>query len=133
MATTVAVLYFDLPLTGSIPLLSGCALLYMLVTLGVGLLASTVSQTQQQAMFTVWFFLVFGILMSGFFFPIDNMPRGIQYLTYANPLRYMMSIVRGIFLKGSTLPDVLPDLVPLAVLGVLIFSAAVLRFRKRVG
>jgi len=97
------------------------------------LLASTVSQTQQQAMFTVWFFLVFGILMSGFFFPIENMPVWVQKLTIVNPMRYIMKIIRGIFLKGSTFGDVLPDLLPLAALGMVIFSAAVLRFRKRLG
>ena len=133
LATTVAVFWFKLPLVGSIPLLATAALVYLLVTLGVGLLASTVSQTQQQAMFTVWFFLVFGIIMSGFFFPISNMPDWAQKLTYLNPLRYILSMVRGIFLKGSTLKDVLPDLLPLLGLGVVIFSTAVLRFRKRLG
>jgi len=133
IATTIAVLLFKLPLEGSFLLLAGCMLIYLLVTLGGGLLASTVSQTQQQAMFTIWFFLVFGFIMSGFFFPIRNMPAWAQYLTYINPLRYMMDIVRGIFLKGSTLTDLLPHLLPLFALGVLMFSAAILRFRKRLG
>ena len=82
--TTIAVLYFKLPLIGSLWLLILASFLYLLVTLGTGLLASTVSQTQQQAMFTVWFFLVFGILMSGFFYPVENMPRGIYLLTFLN-------------------------------------------------
>ena len=133
LATGVAVFWFKLPLVGSVGLLTLCALVYFSVTLGIGLLASTVSQTQQQAMFTVWFFLVFGILMSGFFFPIENMPGWVQKLTLVNPMRYIMKIVRGIFLKGSTFGDVLPDLAPLAGLGLVIFTAAVVRFRKRVG
>jgi ABC-2 type transport system permease protein len=133
LATTIAVLWFRIPLEGSIPLLALCALVYLLVTLGGGLLASTVSSTQQQAMFTMWFFLVFGILLSGFFYPIENMPRAIQVLTYANPLRYMMSMVRGIFLRGAGLRDLAPDLLRLAAIGVFTFAVAVVRFRKRVG
>ncbi len=129
--TVVAVLWFRLPLTGPIWLLAASALIYLLVTLGGGLLASTVSSTQQQAMFSVWFALVFGILMSGFFFPIENMPKTVQPLTYLNPMRYFISIVRGIFLKGSTFVDVLPDLATLFALGAVVFTTAVLRFRKR--
>ena len=131
VATTFAVFWFHLPLIGSIPLLALAALIYLLVTLGAGLLASTVSSTQQQAMFTVWFFLVFGILTSGFFFPIDNMPRFVQLLTYANPLRYFMTIVRGVFLKGVMFGDIADELAGMTILGVLMFSGAVLRFRKR--
>jgi len=131
-ATIVAILWFRLPFEGSAALLAGCALVYLLVTLGIGLLASTVSATQQQAMFTLWFFLVFGIIMSGFFFPIENMPAEIRWLTYANPLRYMMSIVRNIFLRGSGVADVGPDLARLGAIGVLTFAAAVLRFQKKI-
>ena len=131
-ATTIAALWFKLPLVGSVFLLAGSAMIFLLVTLGIGLLASTVSQTQQQAMFTVWFFLVFGILTSGFFYPVENMPRWIQILTYVNPLRYFVAVIRGIFLKGSTLADLYPHLVPLAILGVVTFSTAVFRFRKTV-
>ncbi|MBI5060646.1 ABC transporter permease [candidate division KSB1 bacterium] len=131
IAATVAVWWFDLPFVGSVSLLAFCSLCYLLVTLGGGLLASTVSHTQQQAMFTVWFFLVFGILTSGFFYPIENMPKWIQYLTYANPMRYFMAILRAIFLKGAQFSDVLPNLLPLAALGVITFSTAILRFRRR--
>ncbi|MCB2200472.1 ABC transporter permease [bacterium] len=131
-ATVVAVLWFKIPIAGSLWLLTGSSLVYLVVTLGSGILASTVSRTQQQAMFTVWFFLVFGILMSGFFYPIENMPMAMQWLTYLNPLRYFLSIVRGLFLKGITLSDSLPDLIPMALLGIIIFGAAILRFRKTV-
>jgi len=130
-ATLIAVFYFKLPLVGSLGLLAFTSLLYLMVTLGTGLLASTVSHTQQQAMFTVWFALVFGILMSGFFFPVDNMPRGIYLLTYLNPLRHFVEIVRGIFLKGASARDILPQMLWLGGIGATIFGAAILRFRKR--
>ena len=133
LATTIAVFAFRLPLAGSLPVFALGAAVYLLVTLGIGLLASTVSSTQQQAMFAVWFFLVFGILMSGFFYPIDNMPAWARELTRVNPLRYMMNIVRGVFLKGAGFADLRQDLAVLAGLGLTVFSAAVLRFRKRSG
>ncbi len=132
IATTFAVFWFHIPIRGSILLFAVSALLYLLVTLGIGLLASTVSQTQQQAMFTIWFFLVFGILLSGFFFPVQNMPVEIQYLTYLNPMRYIMNIVRSIFLRGSTFADMQSDILGLGILGVTVFSAAVIRMQKRV-
>lgn len=131
LATTVAVLWFAVPLAGSLPLLAAASFVYLLVTLGGGLLASTVSQTQQQAMFTVWFFLVFGIMTSGFFYPIENMPPWIYVLTYLNPMRYFMSVIRGIFLKGATVIDLLPDLLPLLLIGILTLTVAALRFKKR--
>ncbi len=130
-ATVVAVLWFRLPLTGSIGLLASGMLLYLLVTLGIGLLASTVSRTQQQAMFTVWFFLVFGILLSGFFVPVENMPDWLRWLTRLNPMRYSMEIVRAVFLKGAGFADAITQLEALLVLGVGVFGLAVLRFRKR--
>ncbi len=131
VATTVAVLWFKLPLVGSIALLAFCSLCYLLVTLSSGLLASTVSHTQQQAMLTVWFGLVFCILTSGFFYPIENMPKWIQVLTYVNPMRYFMAILRGLFLKGSTLVDVMPNLIPLVSMGAVVFVIAVIRFRHK--
>ncbi|MBD3336133.1 MAG: ABC transporter permease subunit [Candidatus Eisenbacteria bacterium] len=130
-ATAVAVLWFDLPLRGSWVLLAAGAAIYLLVTLGIGLLASTLSATQQQAMFTVWFVLVFGILMSGFFYPLESMPIWAQRLTWINPLRFMMNIVRGIFLKGSQFSDLWRDFAVLTAMGTAAFSIAVLRFSKR--
>jgi ABC-2 type transport system permease protein len=129
--TALGVLWFHLPINGSLVLLAGCMAAYLLVTLGVGLLASTVSSTQQQAMFTVWFFLIFGILMSGFFFPIANMPAWARLLTFANPMRYIMAIVRGIFLKGAGVVDLWPQIAALAAIGVGIFAAAVRSFAKQ--
>lgn len=131
ISTALGVLWFHLPLNGSLVLLAGCMAAYLLVTLGVGLLASTVSSTQQQAMFTVWFFLIFGILMSGFFYPIANMPRWAQLLTYANPMRYIMTIVRGVFLKGAGAGDLWTQIVALAGIGVVVFTGAVRNFAKQ--
>ncbi|MBZ0265736.1 ABC transporter permease [bacterium] len=131
-ATLFAVLYFKLPFTGSILLLFLGALLYIMVTLSVGVFASAVSRTQQQAMFTVWFFLVYGILTSGFFYPLENMPAFVQYLTYINPLRYFLPILRGLFLKGVGFFDIWDEYAALLTLGILFFSAAVIRFKKTV-
>ncbi|MFO7653836.1 MAG: ABC transporter permease [Candidatus Krumholzibacteriia bacterium] len=132
-AGTIAVLWFRVPLEGSLFLLAVAALAYLLVTLGMGLLASVVSTTQQQAMFTVWFFLVFSILMSGFFFPVENMPGWAQALTLANPMRWILEIVRGVFLKGAGFADLWPQLATLSVMGVAVFLAAALQFGRRLG
>ncbi|MDD5088817.1 MAG: ABC transporter permease [bacterium] len=131
-ATTVAVVWFNVPVVGSLALFALCAMIYLLVTLGGGLLASTVSETQQQAMLVVWFFLMFGIMTSGVFYPIENMPRWIYYLTFLNPMRFFMAITRGIFLKGAELADIVPNLIPLFIIGVVTFTAAVQRFQKRI-
>ena len=130
VALPLALLWFGLTLAGSALLLFGCALVYLIVTLGGGLLASTVSRTQQQAMFTIWFFTVFGILTSGFFYPVENMPRAVYYLTYANPLRFFMVITRGVFLKNMSPADALPSLIPLFIIGIVTLIFAVRRFRK---
>lgn len=131
VSTTLAILWFRLPVNGSMVLLAGCMGAYLLVTLGVGLLASSVSSTQQAAMFTVWFFLVISILMSGFFYPVANMPTWAQWLTYANPMRYIMDIVRGVFIRGSGAADLWPQISALAGLGILVFTAAVRNFSKQ--
>ncbi|MBM3328661.1 MAG: ABC transporter permease [Calditrichaeota bacterium] len=131
LAAVVAILWFKLRFAGSVLNLALASAVYLLVTLGSGLLVSTAARTQQQAMLTIWFFLVFGILMSGFFFPVENMPENIRLLTYLNPLRYFMAIVRGIFLKGTSLVEMLPDLVPLSAIGLAVFTLAVVRFGRK--
>jgi ABC-2 type transport system permease protein len=130
LATVFARLWFGVPLAGSPLVLLLGALLYLLVTLGLGLLASAVSNTQQQAMFTVWFFLIFTILLSGFFFPVENMPGWARALTYLNPMRFFLEIVRGIFLRGSGLADLAGQLLILLVMGVVSFAGAVILFRR---
>jgi ABC-2 type transport system permease protein len=93
---------------------------------------STVTKTQQQAMFIAWFFMIFAILTSGFFTPISNMPQSVQYLTYINPLRYFMIIVRGIMMKGAGADILYPQIFALLGFGLVIFSMSWMRFSKRV-
>ena len=100
-------------------------------TMGIGLFISTISATQQQAMMMTFFFIQPSFLLSGFVFPIANMPVIVQWLTYVNPFRYILEIIRGIFLKGVGLEVLWPQYVSLAFLGLAVFAAAVLRFHKR--
>jgi ABC-2 type transport system permease protein len=105
-----------------------------MTTLGLGLLVSTLSRTQQQAMITSAFFVMFPMnFLSGFIFPIENMPELIQYLTYLLPPRYFFVILRGLFLKGVGLDQLWDEVVILSVMGVAILALSVLRFRKKLG
>lgn len=126
-----ALYWFDVPLAGSVLDLFLATCLFLLSTLGIGLFISTVSKTQQQAMMTTFFFILPFFMLSGFVFPIANMPEVVQWLTYLNPLRYFLVIIRGIFLKGVGLHILWPQYVALAVLGIMVFTGAVGRFRKR--
>ncbi|NOX36878.1 MAG: ABC transporter permease [Calditrichaeota bacterium] len=129
----VAQWIFRVQMHGSYPLLGAIAFIYLFTTLGLGIFISTFTQTQQQAMFVAWFFMVFMILMSGFFIPIPNMPELLQTLTYLNPMRYMMFVIRDIFQKGSSWVYLLPDIGALTGFGLLIFLASILKFSKRIG
>lgn len=130
LVTVVGVFWFGVPIHGSLLLLFFATALYLMTTLGVGLLISTVSQTQQQAMMSAFFFYFPAVLLSGFMFPIANMPAVIQWLTYLNPLRYFLVVVRGIFLKGVG-PEILwPEMLALAVLGLALLWLAASRFKK---
>src|SRR5208283_4060599 len=100
-------------------------------TLGAGIFISTISRTQQQAMMTTFLFFQPFFLLSGFAFPIRNMPEPVQYVTYLNPVRYFIEIVRGLFLKGSGVSVLWPQMVALAVFGVVILTLSAMRFRKR--
>jgi drug efflux transport system permease protein len=132
LVTAVAVFWFEVPLRGSFVLLLAMSLLYVVCTLALGLFISTISDTQQQAMMTAtFFFLTPMIYLSGFIFPIENMPRVIQYATYLIPLRYFLVIVRGIFLKGVGLETLWPQAVALAGWGLAILTLATLRSSKR--
>jgi ABC-2 type transport system permease protein len=102
-----------------------------MTTLGVGLFVSTISRTQQQAVMGSFFFFTPAFMLSGFAFPIRNMPLAVQCLSYLNPVRYFMSIVRGIFLKGTGIPVLWPQMLALFVYGTLILGASALRFHKR--
>jgi ABC-2 type transport system permease protein len=130
LITTAGVFWFDVPIRGNLLWLLFSTGLYLMSTLGVGLLISTVSRTQQQAMMTTFFYVFPAMLFSGFAFPIANMPRVIQWLSLLDPLRYFLIILRGIFLKGLG-PNVLwPQMVALAILGATTLWLAVKRFRK---
>jgi ABC-2 type transport system permease protein len=131
MVTLVALYWFEVPLAGSVFALFWATCLFLLSTLGTGLFISTVSKTQQQAMMTTFFFILPFFMLSGFVFPIANMPTVVQWLTYLNPLRYFLVIIRGIFLKGVGLDILWPQYAALAVLGIAVFAGAVGRFRKR--
>jgi ABC-2 type transport system permease protein len=130
LVTAVALLIFHVPFRGSPLLLLACSILYLMTTLGAGLLLSTVSATQQQAMMANFFFSTPAFMLSGFAFPIRNMPVAVQYLTYLNPLRYFIDIVRGLFLKGAGFDVLWPQMAALAVFGTGVLGLAVLRFRK---
>ncbi len=130
LITVVSLVWFGIPIRGSVLLLLGAAALYIMTSLGVGLLISTVSETQQQAMMSTFFFYFPAVLLSGFMFPIANMPPVIQWFTYLNPLRYFLVIIRGIFLKGVGLNILWPQTVVLAVMGVITLWLASRRFHK---
>lgn len=130
LITVVGVFWFGVPVRGSLLLLFGATLLYLMTTLGIGLLISTVSRTQQQAMMTTFFFYFPAVLLSGFMFPVANMPEAIQWLTYLNPLRYFLVIIRGLFLKGVGVSVLWPPMLALAVMGVLTLRIATGRFHK---
>jgi ABC-2 type transport system permease protein len=128
----VAVFWFRVPLLGSFWLLFGLTLVFLLSTLGLGLFVSTISENQQQAMMTAtFFFLTPMIYLSGFVFPIENMPAAIQPFTYLIPLRYYLVIVRGIFLKGVGLEVLWPQALALLAWGLAILGLATLRSTKR--
>lgn len=130
LVATVGVLWFDLPFRGSLMLLFAGSALFLSTALGIGLLISTVSRTQQQAMLTMFLFFMPAVLLSGFLFPIANMPPAARVLTYLNPLRYYLVILQGIFLKGVGVRVLWPQLAALLLLGGATLTFAARRFRK---
>jgi ABC-2 type transport system permease protein len=134
LVLVVAIYWFEVPMRGSVALLFGMCLVYLLSTLGLGLFVSSISNTQQQAMMTtIFFFLMPMIYLSGFIFPIENMPGWIQPLTYLIPLRYFLVIVRGIFLKGIGLETLWPQALALFMWGSIVLALATFRSSKRLG
>jgi ABC-2 type transport system permease protein len=132
VALFLGITWFHIPFIGSWALLYLLAFIYLFTSLGVGMFISTISSSQQQAMFFTWFFAIFAIMTSGFFTPIGNMPEVLQYLTYLNPLRYFMKIVRAIMMKGAGLDVLYPELIAMIIFGLVLFTFSVLRFSKRV-
>ena len=132
LVLVVAIYWFNVPMRGSLGLLFAMSVIYLLTTLGLGLFVSTISATQQQAMMTTtFFFLTPMIYLSGFIFPIENMPAWIQPATYLIPLRYFLVILRGIFLKGVGLETFWPQALALLAWGLGILLLATLRSSKR--
>jgi len=123
--------WFGVPLHGSVALLFALAAVFILTSLGLGLLVSTVSQTQQQALLATFFLVMPSVLLSGFFFPVENMPWIIEQASYLIPFRYFLEVTRGIFLKGVGLSVLWPQVVTLTAFGVALFAAGALSFRKR--
>ena len=126
-----AQILFHIPIRGNFFTLLSLTFLFLTVCLGIGLLASTVAQNQQQASQIIMFFIAPSILLSGFIFPRETMPHFVFYLSHLIPLTYYVIIVRGIVLKGLGLFDLWNQVIPLALLAVFILSHSVLRFRKR--
>jgi ABC-2 type transport system permease protein len=133
LISLVGTLVFNVPVRGSLGLLFLATTLFLMSSLGIGLLISTVSRTQQQAMMTAFFVIFPAMLLSGFAFPIENMPVAVQWLTLLNPLRFYMVIIRGIFLKGVGFGILWPQLAALTAIGLAVMLVAVERFRKTVG
>jgi ABC-2 type transport system permease protein len=131
LVVAAALVVFHVPFRGSFLLLLGSSVLFLLTTLGAGLFISTVSRTQQQAMMATFLFFQPFFLLSGFAFPIRNMPLAVQYLTFLNPVRYFLEVVRGIFLKGTGMSVLWPQLAALAVIGVSILLVSASRFHKK--
>ena len=130
LIATVGTLWFQVPFRGRILVLFAGAILFLVCMLGVGLLISTVSSTQQQAMVTSFFFIMPAVVFSGFGFPISTMPQWLQYSTYLSPLRYFLIVLRGTYLKGVGFEILWPQMLAMAVLGTGLLTAAVLRFHK---
>ena len=133
LITTVALLWFHVPFHGSLLVLLLAGTLYLLSTLGFGLLISTFSNTQQEAVLTSFLFIMPLMLLSGFMFPVTSMPIGFQWLTVVNPLRHFLEIVRAVFLKGAGLQALWPQFLALATIGGGVLSLAAARFRKTAG
>jgi ABC-2 type transport system permease protein len=130
LIATVGTFWFGVPFRGNLLVLFAGAILFLLSMLGVGLLISTVSSTQQQAMVTSFFFIMPAVTFSGFGFPISTMPKWLQYLTYLSPLRYFLVVLRGTYLKGVGMEILWPQMLAMAALGTSLLVIAALRFHK---
>ena len=126
----LAKLAFNLPIVGSLWLIFGFGVLYLLGILGLGLFISTVADTQQQVMFVTYFFMMIFILMGGVFTPVDSMPHWAQLLNQCNPVFHFMRIMRMVVLKGSEFSDLIHEFIALCIIGVTFLSLALLRYRK---
>ena len=133
LVLTVSVFWFHVPIAGNVFLLFALSAIFLLTSLGLGIFISTISKTQHEASLTAFFLMFPSVLLSGFMFPIANMPKVIQLITYLIPLRYFLQIIRGIFLKGNGIAQLWPQVIVLAIFGIAILTASALRFSKRLG
>lgn len=133
LITGIALTWFRVPFTGSAPLLLLAACLFLLSSLGLGLLISTVSSTQQEAFLATFMLFMPVMLLSGFMFPVSSMPEAFQWLTLLNPLRHYLEIVRAVFLKAASLEALWVQFTALFLMGVALMALASSRFRKTVG
>jgi len=131
LLVTAGAWIFGVPLRGNLGVMAVATLLYLLSTLGVGLLISTLSSNQQQSFLGGFLFILPAALLSGIMTPIDSMPSWMQWITYLNPLRYFQQVTRANLMKGAGFADVWPELLALAAFGAAIFGLATLRFRRR--
>ncbi len=123
--------WFGVPVRGSLALIVFTSGLFLMSSLGIGLLASTIANTQQEAMLTVMMYNLPSLFLSGFFFPLEAMPQALQVVSYAIPLRYYLVVIRALLLKGVGLEAIQSEVIALAIFGIVIMTAAALRFRKR--
>jgi ABC-2 type transport system permease protein len=123
--------WFHTPFHGSLLVLLAMAFVFLFNTLGLGLLISAISRTQQEAQLVAFLFIMPSVLLSGFMFPIPNMPVPIQYLTYVIPFRYFLEIARGVFLRGAGPAVLWPQMLTLTLFGMATFGAGIAAFRKR--
>ncbi|MDD5505606.1 MAG: ABC transporter permease [Candidatus Omnitrophica bacterium] len=132
LITTLGILWFHIPFRGSLALLVLATGVYLFTTLGTGLFISTISSTQQEAMMSVFLFYMPTFLLSGFAYPIANMPQAIQWFTLVNPMRYYLTIIRGIFLKGVGMDILWVNFLVLLVIGIFVITMSALRFRRKI-
>jgi ABC-2 type transport system permease protein len=123
--------WFGVPIRGDLGLIILLSGVFLVTGLGIGLLASTIANTQQEAMLTVWMTLLPSIFLSGFFFPLEAMPKVLQWFSYLMPLRYYLVIIRSLLLKGVGLEMIRLDVLAMTLFAVGIMALAALRFRKR--
>jgi ABC-2 type transport system permease protein len=133
LVTVVALIWFGIPLRGSVLVLVAAALLFILAGLALGLVISTISSTQQEAFLSMFLFLLPAIILSGFLYPIETMPRFFQVLTLGNPLRHFVSLVRDVFLKGAGPAELWPEFLILGAMAAVALAVATRRFRASLG
>jgi ABC-2 type transport system permease protein len=129
----IAKLWFRIPFCGNYAVIFAFSFVYMFSSIGLGVLVSSIARTPHQALYFTWFILIFFVLLSGFFLPLENMPRWIQQITLVNPLRYFMLAVRDIFLKGSGIPELWREGLAMLVTGVAVYGCALVSFKRKSG